>query len=186
MRPVRVVTVAGVPLYDHVAGLPLRIEDYALERLARTVSSGFERVSSVFALRGAGEEGRGEDVTYETEAHDAQQRLGPVLELAGEWTFDTFSEHLGGLELFPGFTPGHDVYRRYRRWGLESAALDLALRQAGRPLHALLGRGAAADHVRRVLADGRAAGDRPGRAPARALPGAALQARRDAGLERRR
>jgi len=32
------------------------------------------------------------------------------------------------------------VYRLYRRWGLESAALDLALRQAGEPLHAVLGR----------------------------------------------
>jgi L-alanine-DL-glutamate epimerase-like enolase superfamily enzyme len=32
------------------------------------------------------------------------------------------------------------VYRLYRRWGLESAALDLALRQAGRPLHELLER----------------------------------------------
>jgi hypothetical protein len=127
-------------LYDHVAGLPLRVEDYVLDRLARTVSSGFERVSTAIALRGAGDEGRGEDVTYETQAHDAQQQLGPVLELAGEWTLDSFSERLGGLDLFPGFTPGHDVYRRYRRWGFESAALDLALRQAGKSLHGVLGR----------------------------------------------
>jgi L-alanine-DL-glutamate epimerase-like enolase superfamily enzyme len=132
--------VSLMSLYDHVAGLPLRIEDYTLERLARTVSSGFERVSTVFALRGAGEEGRGEDVTYEAEAHDAQQRLGPVLELAGEWTFDSFSEHLGSLDLFPGYRPEQEVYRRYRRWGFESAALDLALRQAGTSLHELLGR----------------------------------------------
>src|SRR5205823_1392527 len=80
------------------------------------------------------------DVTYEAEAHDAQQAAGAVLELAGEWTFGSFSAHLGALDLFPGFAPGHDVYRRYRRWGVESAALDLALRQAGRALHELLGR----------------------------------------------
>jgi L-alanine-DL-glutamate epimerase-like enolase superfamily enzyme len=32
------------------------------------------------------------------------------------------------------------VFRRYRRWAVESAALDLALRQAGRPLHEVLDR----------------------------------------------
>ena len=127
-------------LYETIASLPLRIEGYALEALARTVSSGFERKSTIFVLQGGGEDGRGEDVTYEPEAHDAQQQAGPVLELSGEWTFDAFSEHLATLDLFPGFTPQQDVYRRYRRWGLESAALDLALRQAGTSLHELLGR----------------------------------------------
>jgi hypothetical protein len=128
-------------LYDAVAELPLLVEGYGLERLARTVSSGFERVSTVFTLHGGGLEGRGEDVTYEAEAQEAQLAAGPVLPLAGEWTFAAFSAHLGALDLFPGFTPGHDVYRRYRRWGLESAALDLALRQAGHALHDMLDRG---------------------------------------------
>ena len=63
-----------------------------------------------------------------------------MLELAGEWTFDSFSEHLGTLDTFPDYTPEQPVYRSYRRWGLESAALDLALRQAGTSLHAILGR----------------------------------------------
>src|SRR6202012_3204334 len=36
---------------------------------------------------------------------------------------------------FPGFTPQQPVYRNYRRWAIESAALDLALRQAGASLH---------------------------------------------------
>ena len=130
----------GMALYDTVANLPLKIDGYELQRLARTVSSGFERVTTVFTLQGGGEAGAGEDVTYEAEAQEAQLAAGPVLGLAGDWTFARFSEHLGALDLFPGFTPGHDVYRRYRRWGLESAALDLALRQAGRALHDLLGR----------------------------------------------
>jgi L-alanine-DL-glutamate epimerase-like enolase superfamily enzyme len=129
-------------LYDLVAALPLKIEGYSLEGLARTVSSGFERKSTVFVLRGAGEEGRGEDVTYEAGAHDAQQAAGPVLGLAGEWTFDSFSEHLGTLDTFPDYAPEQPVYRSYRRWGFESAALDLALRQAGASLHELLGRSA--------------------------------------------
>jgi L-alanine-DL-glutamate epimerase-like enolase superfamily enzyme len=127
-------------LYDPIASLPLRIDDYALEGLARTVSSGFERKSTIVVLRGQGEEGRGEDVTYEPEAHDAQQAQGPTLPLQGEWTFDEFSEHLATLDTFPGFEPQQPVYRTYRRWGFESAALDLALRQARTSLHELLGR----------------------------------------------
>jgi hypothetical protein len=129
-------------LYDFVSDLPLRVEGYALRGLSRTVSSGFERLSTVFELHGGGETGEGEDVTYEAPAHTAQQELGPVLELAGDWTFGSFSEHLGGLDTFPGYAPEHDVYRNYRRWGLESAALDLALRQAGTSLHERLGRDA--------------------------------------------
>ena len=33
-----------------------------------------------------------------------------------------------------------EVSRLYRTWAYESAALDLALRQAGKPLHEVLGR----------------------------------------------
>ncbi|MCW3049582.1 MAG: hypothetical protein JWO74_3866 [Solirubrobacterales bacterium] len=104
------------------------------------MSSGFERLSTVFLLHGGGHEGAGEDVTYEPEAHTAQQEQGPLLELAGDWTFGSFSEHLKALDTFPGYSPAFPVYRRYRRWGLESAALDLALRQAGLALHEALDR----------------------------------------------
>jgi hypothetical protein len=126
--------------YDHVAELPLAVEGYALEGLARTVSSGFERLSTLIRLQGAGEDGHGEDVTYEADEHRVALERGPELELAGEWTFDAFSEHLGTLDLFPAAAPSQPVYRNYRRWGYESAALDLALRQAGRSLGAVLGR----------------------------------------------
>src|SRR4051812_49765912 len=106
-------------LYDSVADLPLTIEDYSLELLTRTVSSGFERVSTTVVLRGGGHEGRGEDVTYEAEAQEAQIAAGPVLELAGDYTFDSFSQQVGALDLFPDFTPQQEAYRRYRRWGFE-------------------------------------------------------------------
>ena len=129
-----------MPLYDLVASLPLQIEGYTLEGLSRTVSSGFERKSTIIVLHGSGHDGRGEDVTYEPGAHDAQQAAGPVLPLAGEWTFDSFSAHLATLDTFPDYTPEQPVYRNYRRWGLESAALDLALRQADTSLPELLGR----------------------------------------------
>jgi hypothetical protein len=104
------------------------------------VSSGFERLTTVIRLRGGGEEGVGEDVTYEGELHLAQQEHGPRLPLAGEWTFDSFSEHLGKTDLFPAGPPDREVYRNYRRWGFESAALDLALRQAGTSLADAVGR----------------------------------------------
>ena len=127
-------------LYDLVSSLSLRIDGYTLEGLARTVSSGFERKSTIIVLQGGGEEGRGEDVTYEPGAHDAQQTAGPVLDLAGEFTFDSFSEHLATLDTFPDYTPEQPVYRSYRRWGFESAALDLALRQNDTSLSTVLGR----------------------------------------------
>src|SRR3954470_20412038 len=129
-----------MPLYDRVADLPLKIEGYTLRGLSRTVSSGFERVSTIYELFGAGEAGEGEDVTYSAKAQVAQQAAGPILELAGEWTFGTFSEHLGALDTFPGFEPEMPVFRAYRRWGLESGALHLALRRAATSLPAGVGR----------------------------------------------
>jgi hypothetical protein len=126
--------------YERIADLPLTIDGYGLELLSRTVSSGFERVSTVISIRGGGEEGLGEDVTYDGEEHHVQHERGPELPLAGEWTFDSFSEHLDSLDLFPAAAPRQDVFRNYRRWGFESAALDLALRQAGRSLAEVLER----------------------------------------------
>jgi L-alanine-DL-glutamate epimerase-like enolase superfamily enzyme len=126
--------------YDLVADLPLTIDDYTLEGLSRSVSSGFERVSTIIHIRGAGEEGLGEDVTYDAEEHQLQHEHGRAHPLAGRWTFDSFSEHLGTLDLFPAGAPRQDAFRNYRRWGYESAALDLALRQAGRSLADVLGR----------------------------------------------
>jgi hypothetical protein len=123
---------------DRLADLPLRIDDYALERLQRDVSSQFTRVSTVIRLRGGGEEGIGEDVTYDAVDHDVLQAAGPVLELAGERTLGGFCDHLEGLDLWPE-PPQREPSRLYRIWGYESAALDLALRQAGTTLHAALG-----------------------------------------------
>ncbi len=126
--------------WERISGLQLEVEGYALERLDSAITSGFVRVSTVIALHGRGEQGLGEDVTYATEDHDALKAAGPSLPLVGSWTLERFSAHLAGLDLFP-VPPGAEVYRNYRRWGFESAALDLALRQAGLSLHGALGRG---------------------------------------------
>jgi hypothetical protein len=129
-----------VSLYDAVKDLPLTIEGYGLEVRSLDVSSGFTRKTTTIRLHGAGEEGLGEDVTYEAAEHDAQLERGAVLALAGNWTIDTFSEHLATQPLFER-PPEHDVYVDYRRWGFESAALYLALRQNDTSLGAAVGRG---------------------------------------------
>ncbi len=126
--------------YERVADLPLEIEGYGLEGLVKSVSSGFERKTTVIKLSGGGEEGHGEDVTYDPDLQTAQQEHGPTLPLAGSWTFDSFAEMLGRLDTFPAGAPDREVYRNYRRWAFESAALDLALRQAGRSLAEAVGR----------------------------------------------
>jgi len=125
--------------FDAIADLPLRIDDYALEGLSRDVSSAFTRYSTVIRMRGAGEEGVGEDVSYAEEAHTSLQAAGPVQPLAGDWTIASFSDHLASLDLWPA-PPGSDAFVHYRLWAYESAALDLALRQAGVPLSEVLGR----------------------------------------------
>ncbi len=125
--------------WDLLAGMPLEVDEYALEPLAAMVSTEFERKSTVIHLRGGGEEGIGEDVTYDAVDHDILQATGPVLELAGSFTLASFAEHLAGLSLFPE-PPQREVSARYRTWAYEAAALDLALAQARTTLYAALGR----------------------------------------------
>jgi hypothetical protein len=128
-----------VSSWDLLAELPVEIEEYTLEPLQASVSSDFERKSTVIHLHGAGDEGVGEDVTYDAVDHEILQAAGPTLPLAGRFTLASFSEHLAGLKLFAK-PPQRDVSARYRTWAYESAALDLALRQARMPLHAALER----------------------------------------------
>src|SRR4051794_25248378 len=99
----------------------------------------FVRVTTFIRLRGAGGEGVGEDVSpFQDDAatlHGAQPRLP----LAGEWTLGSFCERLAEIDQWttePEWAP----MRRWRNWGFESAALDLALNQSGLALHDVLGR----------------------------------------------
>ena len=133
--------------WDLLRELPLEIKAVEPELLARPTPR-FTRKTTVVHLLGAGEEGLGEDVTYDGAEHDRW----PELALAGSWTLESFSEHVGTLGLFAD-DPGQHAYLDYRRWAIESAALDLALRQAGTALGAALGRDARP--VRFVSSNGR-------------------------------
>jgi L-alanine-DL-glutamate epimerase-like enolase superfamily enzyme len=110
--------------YDQLAGLELRIDGVELERRELALDH-FTRVTTTVRLLGGGEAGEGEDVTYEAASHDDYAQP----DLTGTWTFDELSQRFGELD-----PPG------YGRWALESAALDLALRQAGLTLADAVGR----------------------------------------------
>jgi hypothetical protein len=126
--------------YDRIAELPLEIDGYELEGLEFSMpGSDFERLTTVIRLGGGGAEGIGEDVTYDAVDHIALQGEGATLDLAGRHTIGSFSELLDGIDLFPA-PPVREVSRSYRRWAFESAALDLALRQADTSLARLLDR----------------------------------------------
>ena len=114
-------------LWKRFAGLPVEVESYALDRLEQPVTRGFTRVTTLVRLQGGGEEGLGEDVSWFAEMHDREQAAGPILPLQGSWTLESFSRLL-------------EIPEPHRRWAYESAALDLALRQAGTTLAEAVGR----------------------------------------------
>ena len=122
---------------DHwptLSELPLVIERCEYGRLDPGDGYGDAHSTRLVRLIGAGHEGRGEDITL------FLSEQAPDLALAGEWTLGDFCAHLATLEQWPEPPEWEDFARRFRNWAYESAALDLALAQAGRPLHEVLGR----------------------------------------------
>jgi hypothetical protein len=114
-----------MPLWDRLAGLTVRVDDYGLERLELPLE-GWTRVTTTVVMQGDGEHGRGEDVTYDAAEHDD---FPAELMFAGTWSLDDLSRRLDDFGL-----------PDYRRWAFESAALDLALRQSGASLGDAVGR----------------------------------------------
>src|ERR671919_471741 len=98
-----------MPTFDLLADLPLEIEGYELEGLELQLP-GFERLSTVIHLKGSGEEGLGEDVTYDAVDHIALQVAGPSLDLTGPATLGELCDVLGELDTFPA-EPQRDVSR---------------------------------------------------------------------------
>jgi L-alanine-DL-glutamate epimerase-like enolase superfamily enzyme len=131
-------TMNGESLWPRLAELPLVIEACEYDRLHSVLAHEFERITTLVRLVGAGADGLGEDVGVFKEDGTTLHETRPPLPLAGEWTLGSFCDHLATLALWPD-PPEWEVALRFRNWAFESAALDLALRQAGRPLHDVLG-----------------------------------------------
>jgi L-alanine-DL-glutamate epimerase-like enolase superfamily enzyme len=125
-----------------IVGLELEIEHVDSERLSAPGGLGpggaGERVTGLLALHGGGQTGLGEDIgLIETEDYDTFAALARSLPLVGRWTVASFAARLRTLPLFAE-PPQWDMMRNWRTWAFESAALDLALRQAGTSLPAQL------------------------------------------------
>jgi L-alanine-DL-glutamate epimerase-like enolase superfamily enzyme len=125
-------------LWAAVEHLPITIESFAMEALrpAGPTSDG-DYSSTQLRLHGRGEEGIGEQVGLEGSQISLRTSEFP---LVGEWaTLGEFLTHLDGIDMWPE-PPQLELERNWRRWTFESAALDLALRQAATSLPEVLGR----------------------------------------------
>jgi hypothetical protein len=131
-------TVDAQAIWERLSALPVKVDEVAYERLSATYAHDFERITTRIRLRGDGADGLSEDVSPYGAEDDTLHVLEPDLGLAGEWTLGSLIEHLAGIELWPE-EPQWEGMRRFRRWAFEAAALDLALTQAGRALHEVVG-----------------------------------------------
>ena len=125
--------------FAKIAELPVQIDSVDYTPLVRDISSGFTKITTVMRLRGGGEEGLGEDVTWDQIDHIEFARHPIPERILGGRTLAELSSVLDEVDLFP-VPPCRPASRHYRRWAFESAALDLALRQAGLSLADALGR----------------------------------------------
>ena len=124
--------------YDQIASLTVTIETVERRQYVAATTSGFDRTTTEFRLAGDGVVGCGEDVTYDAVDHDALAETDPI-DLEGEWSIAELSAMLTARDLFESKPPARETARPYRQWAIESAALDLALRQAGVSLGEYLG-----------------------------------------------
>jgi hypothetical protein len=128
----------GESLWPRLADLALVIQSCEYVPLRALQAFDFDRITTQVRLTGGGTDGLGEDVGVFREDGTTLHERQPALQLAGEWTLEGFCQHVATLPLWPE-PPEWEVALRFRTWAFESAALDLALRQAGRPLHEALG-----------------------------------------------
>jgi hypothetical protein len=121
----------------HLTGTGLGRMSVTIAEVERVELRRGDRTTTIVRLAGAGAEGWGEDVTHDISDRRAFAAID-LDSLMGTWTFGELGEALDGLDLL-GRDATWPVVRAYRRWAIESAALDLALRQARSDLPAALG-----------------------------------------------
>ena len=113
--------------YDAVKDLPLEIEGYDLEPLEQEVAADFTLRRTASCCAAAAWRGAARRSTTTPAPRAAFQARRGELPFAGQHTLDSFSLLQAGQG-------------EYRRWAFESAALDLALKQAGLSLAEAIGR----------------------------------------------
>lgn len=118
---------------ERLLSLPISVDDVAYSRHESATSSGFDRVTTEVRLLGRDDAGRGEDLSYEPADHERLGRDPPALPVDFEGRLSGYLGALEEVDLTP-HDPDRASLRRFRRWAVESAAIDLALRQAGTDL----------------------------------------------------
>lgn len=125
-------------LWTAVKDLPITIESFSFDALVPSGPVDREDLSTTqLRLQGRGDEGIGEQVGMPADQDGLRASDFP---LTGAWpTLADFLAHLDTIEMWPE-PPEWELSRNWRRWTFESAALDLALRQADTSLPEVLGR----------------------------------------------
>lgn len=124
-------------LYEAIQPLPVTVDRVIFEgKHVETEKRVFER--TIVQLHGDGIVGFGEDTTPSIEAHEHLRSEGLSLP-TGDYTVGSFSEALDANSLLAAQTV-HRENLGHLRWAIESAALDLALKQSGQTLGTVLGR----------------------------------------------
>ena len=126
-------------LYDHVRDLPVEIESYALEGLELQARADFLRKTTVVHLRGRAR--RGDRRGRHVHARGARSPAGARRRAPADRHLDA-ARAVAARRRAPALREPAEQpqFVDYRRWAFQSAALDLALRQAGMSLGEAVGR----------------------------------------------
>lgn len=124
-------------IYDVLQGLPVTIGDVTFEgKRIETDRRAFER--TIIQIHGEGNTGFGEDTSPSIEAHERLRTEGLPLP-TGDHTLSTFAIALD-TELQLADQTAHRENLNHLQWAIESAVLDLALKQSGQTLASVLDR----------------------------------------------
>ncbi|MCW2949352.1 MAG: L-alanine-DL-glutamate epimerase-like enolase superfamily enzyme [Thermoleophilia bacterium] len=124
-------------LRQAIADLPVEVEQLTTSQLR--LPGDFARTTTLVNVHGSEQCGTGEDIAYSGDTQAALPASYATLDIAGSWTLRELSTHLDSLSVGPPKDPHSDDKPGFHRWAVESALLDLALRQSGTDLATLIG-----------------------------------------------